>query len=745
VSDLRASQEFLASEASGTGWLDLGQFRWRNVALGRAARVALGTVTPLVVGMATGHVEYGSFAALGALPTGFISFRGVTRTRVLLVAVTTIGMAVSAFVGAATGGSMPGMLVPAIVVWAYVAGVGAALGPTAAAVSLQWPVALLIGNAIPLSPGEAAVRAGLVVAGGLWQGALVVASWAFFRGSAERSAVAESFSILGSYATRISAGHDAPPPPDTLPGAAALGDPNPLLRTAPRQNLLDLMEEAERIRTTLTVLGGTHPGRTGLVRTEPPGIGWQAVLHASARALAEISDALSSRPGQRRSHLDRARQYLDAGSAPDGRSWSWAGEALLGQLRAAVRITSRLNAAEPGRTGRTSPPPSLRLPTHDWVITIRANLGISSEAGRHALRMATVAGIAAILAQVTRLPHGYWAPLTVLIVLQPAYGSTLYRGLQRAAGTLVGAGLGVTTVMLGHLGNGTLLAVVGVSLFGAYAVYQVNYLFYAVFLTDFVVVLLALARLSAEQTAIDRLIGTGVGAALALLAYILWPTWERGAANEKFARLFLAEGRFPDLLLRAYGRPDGSEVSRARALKIAARRERLDAEASADRLADEPERLPMTSEFGQGLVTAGHRLATAALLLEATVSDHHAALQEGYLPGLTDDGGPSLDEGGRPHEALQAELDRLAAMVRQASAQLAVALRVVGPPGALPPLRELQARIPRDIGDSGALFTATDAIVDALNMTAAILHRHLTPAGEPAQRQPDALGTRERG
>jgi len=70
----------------------------------------------------------------------------------------------------------------------------------------------------------------------------------------------------------------------------------------------------------------------------------------------------------------------------------------------------------------------------------------------------------------------------------------------------------------------------------------VNYLFFAIFLTDYVVVLLGLP---ADQTAVDRLIGTVVGAGLALAAYVLWPTWERTSASEKFARLFLTESRRP--------------------------------------------------------------------------------------------------------------------------------------------------------------------------------------------------------
>ena len=46
----------------------LGPFHWRDVAPWRAARVALGVVVPLGLGWVSGHVDYGAYAALGALP-----------------------------------------------------------------------------------------------------------------------------------------------------------------------------------------------------------------------------------------------------------------------------------------------------------------------------------------------------------------------------------------------------------------------------------------------------------------------------------------------------------------------------------------------------------------------------------------------------------------------------------------------------------------------------------------------------
>jgi len=727
LSDLRASRAFVAGEVAHTGWLNLGQFRWRNVSPGRAARPALGVLVPLAVGIATGHAEYGMFAALGALPTGFVSFRGLTRTRVLLVAVTAVGMAVSTFVGAATAAGSPWSLVPVIMVWAYVAGVCAALGPSATAVSLQWPVAVLIGSAIPLSPAQAAMRGGLVLAGGLWQGALVISSWAFSRDSAERTAMAESYAALSRYAADLAGGRTGPPSPDTLPGATALGDPNPLMRSASRQHLVDLMEEAERIRTTLTVLGaaGTGSGPDG-PGTGGPGPDRRALLSASSRSLGEIAEALSSRPSRRGGHLDLARQDIGADLAAD-HPWNWARESLDGQLRSATRTTERLNDAEPVRSG-PAPRPPLRLPARDLLITLRASLGTSSEAGRHALRLAAVVGVAEVIAQAAALPHGYWAALTVLIVLRPDYGSTLQRGLQRTAGTVLGAGLGVATVLLAHFGNDVLLIGIGVSLFAAYAVFPVNYLFFAVFLTDFVVVLLALAGLPADQTALDRLIGTGVGAALALAAYILWPTWERASASEKFARVILAQCRYADLLLRSWNRPASVDSGQARSLKLAARRARIDAETSADRLADEPDRPPMSRGLAQALVSAVHRLALAALALEAAVDAHHSALAQARRSAPAVAGGdPDQHRSGGDSDPLQAQLDQFAGMVRQASAQLAEALRRMGPPGPLPPLREVQARIPRDQDGSNALFVATDSLVDALNTAADIMRRYLAP------------------
>ena len=89
----------------------------------------------------------------------------------------------------------------------------------------------------------------------------------------------------------------------------------------------------------------------------------------------------------------------------------------------------------------------------------------------------------------------------------------------------------------------------------AYAIFAVNYLLFAVFLTDFVVLLLALLGETAEQTVAARLIGTGIGAALALIGYLAWPSWEGESAQQKLARLFETQAHYAAMVLRTYVRP----------------------------------------------------------------------------------------------------------------------------------------------------------------------------------------------
>ena len=150
------------SGRSGLRWailVPLGPFRWSALAPLRAVRLAVGIVVPLVVGWLSGHLDYGGYAALGALTVGVASFQGVTRSRVLVVLVATMGMAVSTFVGGAVAWWDPWLLVLVVVVWGAVAGIAVCLGQRMSVAVWTWSLALLVATRLPLAPGAAAVRA----------------------------------------------------------------------------------------------------------------------------------------------------------------------------------------------------------------------------------------------------------------------------------------------------------------------------------------------------------------------------------------------------------------------------------------------------------------------------------------------------------------------------------------------------------------------------------------------------------
>src|SRR5271166_203483 len=81
----RASRRALAAGLSHGDWLNFGPFRWADLRVAGALRAGAGMLTPLAVGLVTGHLEYGAFAALGAMPAGLVTFQGFSRTRVTAV------------------------------------------------------------------------------------------------------------------------------------------------------------------------------------------------------------------------------------------------------------------------------------------------------------------------------------------------------------------------------------------------------------------------------------------------------------------------------------------------------------------------------------------------------------------------------------------------------------------------------------------------------------------------------------
>jgi uncharacterized membrane protein YccC len=347
------------------------------------------------------------------------------------------------------------------------------------------------------------------------------------------------------------------------------------------------------------------------------------------------------------------------------------------------------------------------------LATMRANMTTTTEAGRHALRLAVVATLAEAIAQVTGLHQGRWVALTIFIVLKPDYRSTFSRGVQRALGTALGAALGAVVAELSHPGQGGLIVAAGVSAAAAYALFEVSYLMFSVPLTLFIVMLLALLGMPAVPTAEARIFDTFIGAALGLIAYFVWPTWEGSTAQEKFAQLIEAHRDYATGLLCELARPSSVQPAALRALQAAARRARSDAEAATARVRDEPTKTRLTPDFAQMLIATVSRLAHAELAL-------HALAVSRFQTGSFSDA---------PREGLT-HLDDLRESLALGISRIAAALRTPEKREPIPPLRPIYTALASEPTRDAPLVALVDRLIDATNtLDAMVRDRLVLPGG----------------
>src|SRR3546814_2602055 len=127
--------------------------------------------------------------------------------------------------------------------------------------------------------------------------------------------------------------------------------------------------------------------------------------------------------------------------------------------------------------------------------------------------------------------------MTAAIVLRPDFGGTLRFGLLRVAGTFGGLLLTslVVHLVLDSVVQSLLLMALLCVAFRLLA--TVNYGLGVAMLTGMLVVLLAFQGIAPGEAIHMRVLGTTLGSVLALVAYMLWPTWEGQRSNVELAKL----------------------------------------------------------------------------------------------------------------------------------------------------------------------------------------------------------------
>ncbi|HET6805884.1 MAG TPA: FUSC family protein [Frateuria sp.] len=583
-----------------------------DVPLRVVVRNTLAVVLPLAIGMACGYTAVGLGIAAGALDTMFSDQPGPYRQRVRQLLLASLAAGLAAFAGFLIGGHLPAMLLATALV-GFGGGMLVVFGTDLARVGMTSMILLVVTAAYPTSPGPAAAGAALIFAGGLLMMLFSVAAWPLQRYRPERQALAVVYRGLAAVARQRAQDDEDEP---ALSSAMTTLQQTLLGRYHARGRAMEafgvMLELAERIRLELTALADASPASAVPLR-------FRARV---ARVLDYIAEALEegATPVAAERAL-RALRSLERQAAETHAQRALHVHALAGQLAAAVR-----NANWAGSRGeQRAEAADLRLPASLRQSSTRAmllaNLTPHSVAFRHAVRSAVALSLALALSRALQLPHGYWLPMTVAIVLRPDFAATFNFGLLRVVGTVLG--LLLTTALLHVIPDQPWahLALMGVLCMAFRYLATAHYGIAVAALTGTVVVLLSFEGVAPGVAVTDRVINTALGSGMALLAYVLWPTWEHGRARAALADMLDAYADY----LRALGRPQRRGAHRE--TRTAARTARTNALASLERMRAEPATPAALVDLAQALFANGNRLARTAMTLEALLQ-HRTSLPE---------------------------------------------------------------------------------------------------------------------
>ncbi|MEU2515010.1 FUSC family protein, partial [Streptomyces syringium] len=674
------------------------------VAVRGAAGVAI--VIGVVLWLATPTLAVSS--AFGAFASALVTFQRSWRPRPVLALAVAAGLAISTFLGYMAAADHLAFAV-LLAVWTLLAGMAWAVGPVSGMVATQTVAVMLITVTLPTSVAGALLHAGIIVCAGVVQAALIILfpirPWGL-----QRDALADALAAEADYARRLR--HDPVARFDAQPlmDARSAAELTPRqARNRPRQ-LGGPRGVAERLRPVLASLADPVVGAPA---EGPQRDHVRDLLAAAATVLDAVARSIRwGKPVRLPPEVMAVLEGAESGSMLTGPARRSALR-LIALLADAVEATDETvkeappangdqPAKKPRNSGEKEPYRHLLRPTVPRLVPVglralRREARWSSAIGRHAVRVAAVSLAGYALGSALPLGHGYWAPMTSVMVMRPDFGQTYSRGVARFVGTLVGVFVGGLVMALAHPGPWVCAALAVVCIGLMYLLMRTGYSVASACIAAYVVFLLGIAGEGWSQTVEERVILTLLGGLLAMAAYALFPAWETPKLRDRLADWLAANGRYSLAVLDTYARPAERKPRRVREALLDARAARQAWDDAVARAQREPVR-------HRGISRSAERGAEAAL---ATMG-RTTMLMEAHLPDR--DAAPSK-EAGDFATALRAALPEAVTAVRER--------RDLDWSGPLQAYAAWQARV----GDEGVAVRAAELLVDALDELAGVLSR----------------------
>jgi len=597
----------------------------------QALRNTAGVVAPLIVGYALAMPRGGLAMASGALNVSYSDGSDPYARRAKRMLASTAWCSIAVLLGGLTAHSNV-VAVGVATLWAFIAGMLVSLGTTAADVGVISTVVLVVYSAQALTPLQALQAAGLALAGGLLQITLSVALWPVRRYEPERRSLAALYFELAKIATRPSEATVAPLGTREIAQAHdALSSLTTDLSTAALR-YRSLLSQAERIRLSLATLARLRFRLTRANAFDPAIATLDRYRANAAYLLNAIGNSLAS---GKEINLEADRLVLGMALAEQlgterergaqsfsnavARDVKFQADALGGQLRTVVDLTRNTTPAGEAEFEKRESQQPLWMRFTSRVATLRANLNLRSVAYRHAIRLAVCVALGDGLGRVLHPYRAYWIPMTIVLVLKPEFAVTFSRGVLRIFGTLLGLLLATALFLFLPIHTASEILLIALFTFLMRWIGPANYGIFGVTVSALVVLLISITGLAPKEVIAARGINTILGGAFALIAYAVWPSWERNRLADLFADLLEAYRNSSGSISRKLLDPAWASSRERERTRQAARIARTNLETSLDRLAAEPGVSPEQLERANAMLASSHRLAHSMIALEAGI------------------------------------------------------------------------------------------------------------------------------
>lgn len=169
----------------------------------------------------------------------------------------------------------------------------------------------------------------------------------------------------------------------------------------------------------------------------------------------------------------------------------------------------------------------------DFGSSLREHLVLGTALGRHAARVAVAGGLGLAVSLALGLDHTTWVAAAAVAVLHPHVTSCAKRGARLLGGTLLAA-FAIALLLHAITPGPVLLAVAAPLLLLAVSVRNVDYLYYTVALTAFMLVLSSFGDPSGLSLAGARVLDTVLGVGIAVIVWLVsMPHSERERLREE--------------------------------------------------------------------------------------------------------------------------------------------------------------------------------------------------------------------